>query len=142
MNQRSVTAKKKLSKKLLFAWPTKTVSLGISSVFLGYITYYATDYMGLDPLKVGLVFVLSKIFDGFTDFVTGVLMGISGYDGLLPVQSESANSMIIAINTLVPAALGILLLICFCFYDLDKKMPQIRAELDGKKKQATWENAE
>jgi GPH family glycoside/pentoside/hexuronide:cation symporter len=65
--------------------------------------------------------------------IAGILMGLSGYDGAAEVQSASANNMIILLNTVVPSALAILMLIIFSFYDLDKKLPQIRAEIGNGK---------
>lgn len=66
--------KKKVSKKMLFAWPTRAVSVGIGSAFLGYVTYFATDYMEISAVTAGIIFMLSKIFDGFTDLVGGYLV--------------------------------------------------------------------
>jgi hypothetical protein len=40
----------------------------------------------------------------------------------------------IALNTVVPAALAALMFIIFQFYDLDKKLPAIRAEISGREK--------
>ncbi|MBS4534889.1 MFS transporter [Clostridium sp. D2Q-14] len=65
---------KKTSKKLLFAWPTQTVSFTVASVILGYTTFFATDYMGISPGTVGILFMISKTFDGFTDIVAGYLI--------------------------------------------------------------------
>lgn len=66
--------KNKISKKLLFAWPTKNISGSISYVLIGYITFYATNVMLLPPTQVGLVFLISKLFDGVTDLIAGVLI--------------------------------------------------------------------
>lgn len=66
--------KNKISKKLMLAWPTRTISITIAAVLFGYITFYATDYMKIPAATVGLIFMFSKIFDGFTDFVAGYLI--------------------------------------------------------------------
>ena len=65
---------KNVSKQLLLAWPTQTMSFAVASVILGYATFYATDYMGINPGLVGILFMVSKIFDGFTDIVAGFLI--------------------------------------------------------------------
>ena len=64
----------KLSKKMLFAWPTRTIAYAVGSVMLGYVTLYATDFMGISAATAGVIFMLSKIFDGFTDIVAGYLI--------------------------------------------------------------------
>ncbi|MFV0538975.1 MAG: MFS transporter [Dysgonomonas sp.] len=63
-----------MPKKFLFAWPSRTISYAVGSVLLGYITYFATDYLGLSAATVGLVFMISKIFDGVTDVIAGYLI--------------------------------------------------------------------
>lgn len=66
--------KSKVSKKLLFAWPTATISTGVAAAFLGYITFFATDYLGISAVTAGMVFMVSKIFDGITDLIAGYLI--------------------------------------------------------------------
>lgn len=38
---------------------------------MGILTYFYTDYVGIDPAVVGLVMLLSRFFDGFSDIVMG-----------------------------------------------------------------------
>lgn len=66
--------KSKLPLRMKLAWPTQTISFAIGSVLFGYVTYFATNYMYLDPAVVGMLFMVSKIFDGFTDVVAGYLI--------------------------------------------------------------------
>jgi GPH family glycoside/pentoside/hexuronide:cation symporter len=73
-NRKNTGSKKKLSLGFLLAWPTRTISFGVASVLITYTTLYATDYMGLSVGKVGLVFIIAKIFDGITDFIAGALI--------------------------------------------------------------------
>lgn len=70
----STKASAKLSKKMLFAWPTRTISYAVGAVMLGYATLYATDYMGISAATVGIIFMISKVFDGFTDIIAGYLI--------------------------------------------------------------------
>ncbi len=65
---------KKVPKSLYFTWPTRTISLCIGAAMLGYVTFYATDFMGISAVTAGVIFMLSKIFDGFTDIVAGYLI--------------------------------------------------------------------
>ena len=64
----------KVPRRLLLAWPTQTISFAVASVLLGYATFFATDYMGINAVTVGLLFMISKLFDGFTDIVAGYLI--------------------------------------------------------------------
>ena len=64
----------KVSKKILIGWPTQTISFAVASVLLGYATFFATDYMGINASTVGILFMVSKLFDGFTDIVAGYLI--------------------------------------------------------------------
>lgn len=65
---------KKISKKLLFAWPTRNISIGAATMLITYATFYATDILGLSASAIALMFVISKVFDGFTDFVAGAII--------------------------------------------------------------------
>lgn len=61
----------KVPAKTMLSWPTMTISTSVAAALLGYATYYATDIMGISAITAGLIFMLSKIFDGFTDLVAG-----------------------------------------------------------------------
>ncbi len=61
--------------------------------------------------------------------LVGVLLGLAGYEGVLDVQPQSANSMIIALYTWVPAAFCVIEYILLRAYDIEGKLPEIRAEL-------------
>ena len=74
MREKSSTTRPKVSKKILFAWPTRTISYAIGAVMLGYVTLFATDFMGISATTAGLIFMISKVFDGFTDIVAGFLI--------------------------------------------------------------------
>lgn len=74
--------------------------------------------------------VTAKIGTAIGSGLVGILMGMSGYNGTLEVQTASANNMLIAMATVLPAAFCVLQLVLFHFYDLDKKLPQIRKDLE------------
>ncbi|MFV0361924.1 MAG: MFS transporter [Suipraeoptans sp.] len=61
----------KIKKSTYLAWPTRTISYAVGACLFGSITFYATDVMQLSAATVGIIFMISKIFDGFTDFVFG-----------------------------------------------------------------------
>ena len=66
--------KAKLSKKVFWAWPTRGMGLTILTVLAGYTTFFATDYLGIMPATAGIIFMISKIFDGFTDIIAGAII--------------------------------------------------------------------
>ncbi len=55
-------------------WSGRAVSLASNVTVLGYITYYCTNMLGMDPVVVGTLLMASKIFDGVTDLVAGVII--------------------------------------------------------------------
>ena len=65
---------KKVPKKVFFGWPTRAIATSISAVLLGYVTYFATDFMGISAATAGIIFMITKIFDGFTDIIAGYLI--------------------------------------------------------------------
>lgn len=81
--------------------------------------------------------VTAKIGTAIGVGLIGVLMGMTGYDGSLSVQPDSANTMIIMLFSVIPAGFCLVQLILLKVYDLDKLLPQIRSELkqrrEGKK---------
>lgn len=61
--------------------------------------------------------------------ITGLLLGMAHYDGLLDVQPNSANQMIIALYTWVPATFCVIEYVLLRVYNIEKKLPQMREEL-------------
>lgn len=74
----------------------------------------------------------SKLSNGLASGMVGFIMGLTGYDGNLAVQSVSANVSIIALFNYVPLVLMIVLLLLAIIYKLDKELPTIKAELEAK----------
>lgn len=62
---------KKIPKRIFFGWPTRTLAVSMTGVLIGYVTFFATDFMGIPAATAGMIFMISKIFDGFTDIVAG-----------------------------------------------------------------------
>ena len=65
---------RKLGLGRLLLWQTSSVSVAISTLVIGFVTFYYTDMLGLEPVMVGTVLMLSKLVDGVTDFVAGVMV--------------------------------------------------------------------
>ena len=57
-----------------WAWSSRAVSLIMNVTFVAQITYYCTDMMKMPATVIGMVLLVSKIFDGFTDLVAGFLI--------------------------------------------------------------------
>lgn len=56
------------------AWCSRNVAVGTVTILLGYITFYSTNILGVDPKVVGTLLMLSKLFDGITDLIAGFLI--------------------------------------------------------------------
>lgn len=67
---------KKGKRSLLFYLVWMAPGIGVASVtaLLGYITFFATDVLGLNPMLVGMLLLVSKVFDGFTDIAAGFII--------------------------------------------------------------------
>ncbi len=78
----------------------------------------------------------SKIGSGLASAGVGILMGLAGYSSLAATQSASAITAIRALYTLVPAGICIVMLIILHFYDLEKRMPQIKKDLQERRANA------
>lgn len=76
--------------------------------------------------------VTAKIGTAIGAALVGILMGMAGYEGSLATQSASANTMIILLSSLIPAIFCFIQFILLLFYNLDKKLPQIREDLKSR----------
>lgn len=55
-------------------WSGRGVSLASNVTVLTYITFYCTNILGMDAVLVGTLLMASKLFDGVTDLVAGILI--------------------------------------------------------------------
>ena len=67
---------------------------------------------------------------GVGQALSGIVLGLFGYDGTLEVQSATAILGIKVCYAVVPTILMLVAVLLFFLYDLDKKMPQINADLE------------
>lgn len=58
----------------LLLWQTSSVSVALSALVLGFVSIYCTDTLGLDPILVGTLFMVSKFADGVTDVAAGFIV--------------------------------------------------------------------
>lgn len=56
------------------AWSSRSISQAVNMVLLLQLTYFCTNALGLAPGLVGTLLLVSKLFDGFTDLVAGVII--------------------------------------------------------------------
>ncbi len=77
----------------------------------------------------------NKLAGGLASGGVGLIMGLAGFDGTAEVITESARAAIIALYGWVPAVLFVVLMIVVRFFDLEKKLPQIRQELAARRTQ-------
>ena len=58
----------------MICWQSSAVSVSISTLVLMFVTIYCTDTLGLEPVLVGTLFMVSKFVDGVTDVVAGFII--------------------------------------------------------------------
>lgn len=56
------------------AWSSRALSIAVSVMLVMQITYYCTNALGMNAGLVGTLLLVSKLFDGFTDLVAGVII--------------------------------------------------------------------
>lgn len=78
----------------------------------------------------------STIGSGVGSALGGIVLDIFGFDGTQAVQSASAIFGIKFVYSLLPALFLFLVVIILHFYDVEKKMPQIRADLEARRQNA------
>lgn len=50
------------------------VSLATNVIVLGYLAQYCTSMLGINTMTVGIILLISKIFDGITDIIIGFII--------------------------------------------------------------------
>jgi len=72
----------------------------------------------------------SAVFAG----VGGWLLQLSGYNGMLPVQTPAANNMIMFLNIHLQLICHCIVFVLMLFYRLDKDYGRIMADLEARRK--------
>lgn len=78
----------------------------------------------------------SKLGTAVASGVVGIVMEFAKFDSTLAVQAQPANTAIIVLYSVIPAVLFLIHFLILRKYDLDKKIPQIRQELETKRANA------
>lgn len=74
-----------------------------------------------------------KLAGGLAAGMVGIIMGVCGFDGTLATQSASAMASIKGLYSWAPAVMFGIVIFIMLFFDLEKKMPQIKADLQKKR---------
>ncbi len=77
----------------------------------------------------------SKLGGGLASGLVGLIMGMTGFDGLAATQTEGALGAIVSLYGIVPAILMGITAVLMLFFDLEKKLPAMKAEYQAKKQQ-------
>ena len=78
----------------------------------------------------------TKVGQGLGSALAGFLLGAVGFDGAATTAAELNSGslfMIRALYGLLPAITYTIIAICCLFYKLDKKIPQIEADIEARK---------
>ena len=123
------------------------VILSISNILASFVNY---AWMAIGPLMLidvmtygewkngklaeGAVFAATGLGNtlgaGIGASLSGIVLGLFGYDGTLEVQSASAILGIKICYAVIPTVLMLVACILFLAYNLEKKMPQINKDLE------------
>jgi Na+/melibiose symporter-like transporter len=71
----------------------------------------------------------SKLASGLSSGGVGLIMGLAGFDGTAEIITASAHNSIIALSSWIPLLLFVAMIVILRFFDLEKRLPQIRADL-------------
>ena len=116
-----------------------TLSILPLSYFAGLLVIDIMDFHECKTHKrveavFGSIYGLSsKLGGGLASGVVGLVMGMSGFDGMLATQSESALKTIVALYGVVPAVLIGITAVLMYFFDLEKKLPAMKEEYQKNK---------
>ncbi|GAA0790770.1 MFS transporter [Faecalicatena orotica] len=71
---KEVKTQKKRNRWYPWAWSTRGFALGVNTMLLMQVTFYATESAGLSAGLVGTLLLVSRIFDGVTDLIAGFII--------------------------------------------------------------------
>ena len=88
--------------------------------------------MRVEGLVASIANFASKVGAGIASGLTGLVMGLAGYDGLAEVQTASANNAIVFLYNYMPLILFCVMLVLSLMYKVDSIRPQMDADLKKK----------
>lgn len=57
-----------------WGWQARAISMGCMVIILGYLSMYCTDVLMIPAEIVGMMLLVSKVFDGITDLIAGFII--------------------------------------------------------------------
>lgn len=69
MNKDKAVNSNKVGVGKFWAWQSRGVSLAAITLVMGYLAIFCTDTLGMSPEAVGAIIMVSKVFDGVSDFI-------------------------------------------------------------------------
>lgn len=111
----------------------------------GVLVAMAVDYnewkydKKLVAMSGGAIGFGNKVGGGIGSLILSVFLAIGGYDATLEVASTAMRYSIYAFSNYFPVVINLAMFFLFKGFDLEKKLPQIRAEIEARK---TGESAE
>ena len=126
------------------------VTIIIGSAFFGIgivpismmIGIYAIETIEYGEWKTGtrvegpltsLVSFATKAGPALSSGLTGIIMGVAGYNGSAATQTEAAKTAIVALYNWIPLVLFAVVLILTILWNLDKLAPRMNEELASKR---------
>lgn len=61
----------RLKKSKIVLWGLRNISTMTGFVVISYVTYFATNFLGISAGVIGALLLASKLFDGITDLIAG-----------------------------------------------------------------------
>ena len=118
---------------ILFGIGTMPIALMINTYLIDCMDYgeWKTG-VRVEGLVASIANFASKVGAGIASGLTGLIMGLAGYDGTLAVQSDAANSAIVFLYNYMPLILFVVMFILSLMYKVDSIRPQMDADLKKK----------
>jgi len=114
-----------------------------SSCFFTFYLAYAHDCVEIDELKTGerrdgslsaLASLAHQVGLALALPFTGVFLELTGYNGMMETQSESALNGILTLSTIIPATVALISFVILWFYPVTKKKYNLLHQALEKKK--------
>ena len=118
---------------ILFGIGTMPIALMINTYLIDCMDYgeWKTG-VRVEGLVASIANFASKVGMGLASGLTGLIMGLAGYDGLAEVQTAAANNAIVFLYNYMPLILFCVMLVLSLMYKVDSIRPQMNADLAAK----------
>lgn len=115
---------------ILFGIGTMPIALMINTYLIDCMDYgeWKTGKR-VEGLVASIANFASKVGAGIASGLTGLIMGLAGYDGLLEVQSQSAQNAIVFLYSFLPLILFVVMFVLSMMYKVDSFRDQMNADL-------------